>query len=377
MPVDHDSCELLRAIVRAPHDLDAHRIRVLADKVGDWDALLTLAQEHCVLPILFMRLAQMDINVPAAAQQRLRAEYDRNVLHNLTNAAELIEVLNVFEREMIPAMPFKGAVLGASVYHDLTTRTAGDLDLLIYPGDIARSTDILLKRGYELITDTSSDPDCYEYHFERQTDGMVLEIRWMLELTQPRFRRDLGMDWIWPHRRTIMLAGAEVPDMNPEMTLLVLCMHGSKHLWSRLLWIHDVAQLVASSPGLDWSAVIRQAKASGLRRALALGVLLAHRVVGISIPPAILRSFESDATACRLAHYVDENLLDAPGSFPIGRVPYNVQILDFQDRVKLLFSFDFLRPNERDMTALALPKSLHALYYLIRPFRILWDRSAR
>jgi hypothetical protein len=374
MKTDCESCELLRAIVRSPNPAQIHR---LAIKVRDWDSLLKLAQEHRVLAMLFSRLAVMDSAVPPIVQERLRAEYDRNLFHNLANAVELIAVLKAFEREMIPAMPFKGVVLGASIYHDLTTRPAGDLDVLIDVRHRTLATTIIMARGYEPTTALHADRTLavQEYHFERPTDGMVLELRW--RLTQPRFRRDLGMDWVWPRRRIAMLAGAEVPDMSPELTLLMLCMHASKHVWSRLIWICDVAQLLASSPDLDWNEVTREAKKSGLRRTLALGVLLAHRVGGASVPPAVLWGFESDRTASNLAQHIQENLFDAPGSTPSGSIPYNIQLLDFRDRLRVLLSLDFLRPNERDRAALPLPKSLHALYYLIRPFRIFGDRSAR
>jgi hypothetical protein len=382
MPADHDSFELLRAITRQPTDATAQQIRQHAEKVSDWDSLLSLAQEHRVLPLLFSRLADMSPAVPPLTQERLQAEYHRNVFHCLANAAELIDVLKAFNQEMIPAMPFKGIVLGSSIYGSLTARSAGDVDVLIHYKHLVRATTVLLKRGYELKTPTREDGtpailDYFEYHFERQTDGMVLELRWMLELTQPRFRRNLGMDWVWPRRRTAMLAGAEVPDMSPEITLLVLCMHGSKHVWSRLIWICDVAQLLRASPGLDWKEVIHEAKQLGLWRSLAVGVLLAHRIADGAVPQAVLRRFESDATASNLAHYLEENLFDAPGSPPPGRVPYNMQLLDFSDRARLFLSLDFLRPNERDEAVISLPKSLHALYYLIRPLRMLWDRSAR
>ena len=174
-----------------------------------------------------------------------------------------------------------------------------------------------------------------------------------------------------------MIAGTEVPDMNSEIKLLMLCMHGSRHIWSRLIWICDVVQLVNASPDLDWQEVIEEAKRSGLWRALALGILLAHRVAGATVPQAALRRFESDTTARRLAQLIQDNLFDAPCSLPTGRMPYNVQLLGFDDRLKMLFSPDFLQPNVRDRAAITLPKSLYALYYLIRPFRILWDRSAR
>jgi hypothetical protein len=382
MPADRESFELLRAIVRRPAGAVIQRIDLLAGNVRDWDSLLRLAQDHRVLPMLFSRLAEIGPAVPLAAQEYLRAEYHRNVFHSVANAAELISLLKAFDREAIPAMPFKGVVLGASIYGDLTTRPAGDLDVLIHYRHLVRATAILLDRGLALKTPVRANgmpaaPDYYEYHFERQADGMVIELRWRLELTQPRFRRSLGMDWVWPRRRVVMLAGAEVPNLDPEITLLVLCMHGSKHAWSRLIWICDVAQLLASFPSLDWKEVTHEAKRVGLWRTLALGVLLAHRVAGAEVPQAVLRRFESNATACSLVRHIEENLFDAPGKPPVGRIPYNIQLLGFHDRARLLLSLDFLRPNERDRAALHLPQSLHALYYLVRPVRILLDRSAR
>jgi hypothetical protein len=379
MRADCESCELLRAIARSSNAEQVHR---LAAKLGDWDSLLDLAEEHCVLPMVFLRLADMGPAVPLLVRERVRVEYNRNMFHSMSNAVELIAVLRALEEEMIPALPFKGVVLGASIYHDLTTRPAGDLDLLIHYSDLVRATTVVLKRGYERKTPVRTDgtpaqPGCYEYQFWRQMDGKLLELRWRLELTGSKFKRDLGMDWVWPRRQTTMLAGAEVPDMSPEITLLMLCMHGSKHVWSRLIWICDVAQLLASSPDLDWTEVTYEAKKAGLRRTLALGILLAHRVAGATVPQTVLRRFEADTTACNLAQHIQENLFDAPGSTPLGRMPYGLQLLDFHDRVRWLLSPDLLRPNERDRAAFPLPKSLHALYYLIRPYRIFRDRSAR
>lgn len=382
MPLDNESCELLRAIARQTSD--AEEIHRCALKVRDWDSLLETAQEHRVLSALFLRLADMESAVPTAIQERLRVEYERNVFHNFANAAELIAVLKAFERKMIPVMPFKGVVLGASVYRDFTIRSAGDIDLLIHYRHLMQATALILERGYELRTSVRADgmPDGsegYEYHFERQTDGIVLELCWRLDLTPSRFRRDLDLDWVWPRRQVTMLAGAEVPNLDSETTLLILCMHGSKsiHIWSRLIWICDVAHLLAATPDLKWKETVQEAKESGLWRALALGVLLANRVTDVEVPQDVLESFESDTTALKLVHHIQENLFVAPGSTPMGWVPYNVQLLDFRDRVRLFFSFDFLRPNERDRAVLPLPKPLHALYYLIRPLRILRDRSPR
>jgi hypothetical protein len=381
MPADRESCELLRAIVRRTPDA-ADRIRRRSDAVRNWDSLIPLAQEHGVSPMLFLRLADTGAAVPQAAYERLRADYERNAFHSLANASELIDLLKEFDREAIPVMPFKGVVLAASAYGDLATRPAGDLDLLIDTRHLERAATLLVKRGYELKTPVGADgmPDSeenFEYHFERQADGMVIELRWRFDLTQPRFTRNLGMEWVWPRRRTARLAGAEVPSLDPESTLLVLCMHGSKHAWSRLIWVNDIAQVLNSFPDLDWKELTREARRSGLWRSLALGMLLEHRIADATVPEPALRSFQSDAAASSMAQHFEEVLFDAPGSPPIGREPYNIRLLDFHDRLRLFLSLDFLRPNARDRAAVRLPKSLHALYYLVRPIRLLWDRSAR
>jgi hypothetical protein len=321
--------------------------------------------------------------VPQTVRQRLRAEYERNVFHCLANAAELIEILKAFDRERIPVMPYKGIVLASSVYHDLTARPAGDLDLLIHPKHLSKATALLRQRGYLLFGAAQSDgtpaaSDNHEYIFERpSSDGMLVELRWQLDLIYHRFRRNLGMDWVWKNRRTAVVAGFEVPDMAPETALLVLCMHGSKHVWSRLIWVCDVAQMIAASPALDWEQAIRTAKRSGLWRSFALGVLLAHRIVAAPVPEGVLLRIQSDAGAQKLAMHFEEHLLDQPGIGPSGLVPYNIQMLDLSDRFSFHFLMDFLRPNEKDRAAFPLPKQLHALHYLLRPFRVLFGPSPK
>jgi hypothetical protein len=251
--------------------------------------------------------------------------------------------------------------------------------------DVLRAAAVLVERGYEFCPQTQMRPDatwpppdrCGEYHLERRTDGMIIELHWGLGFAERHFRCNLGMDWIWPRRQIALVAGAEVPNMSPEITLLVLCMHGSKHVWGRLIWICDVAQLLDSVPDLDWQEVIREAKRTGLTRTLALGVLLAHRVAEAPVPSAALRSFESDSTASYLAKHVEENLFDSPGTKPATRLPYSVQLLGFRDRISFFLSPSFLRLTDRDHAAVHLPKLLHPLYYLLRPFRILWDKSPR
>lgn len=380
--LDHDTGNLLRAVVQPHSAAGAKTIAKLATQITSWDVAIEAARYHGILPMLYTELAAIEASVPPRALDLARSEFERNAFHSFANASELLQVLSVFELAGIPAMPFKGVLLGASAYGDMTARTAGDLDVLIYYHDLLSATRILQDRGYEVITEVREDgspktDNYFEYHLERAADGMVLELRWRLELTQPRYKHNLGMDWVWNARRTFRLAGAEVPNFDPVSELLMLCMHGSKHAWSRLIWICDVAKVVESEPELDWDLARREANRVGLWRCLALGAMLAQRVAGAKVPPAVLRQFERDRTARRLAEFLDENVLVEPGATPPGRIPYNIQLLGFWDRMGVIFSPEFLRPNAQDRALVKLPKALESLYYVIRPFRFLIDRSAR
>jgi hypothetical protein len=382
MLVDPHARALLTAIVQVPVTHEQQDIASLARAIADWDTLIDFAREHRILPLLLSRINGMDASIPREAQERLRSEYDRNAFHTLANAAELVRLLRAFEQQNIPAMPFKGVVLAASFYPSLTMRSAGDLDFLIFYRDLAPATSMLIAKGYELKTEVREDgspanPDYYEFHFERSSDGMVVELRWRLELIQPRFRRDLGMEWTWPRRRTVSVAGAEAPNLDPVSNLLILCMHGTKHLWSRMIWVCDIARLVAAHPELDWKEVTQEAKQRGLWRALALGVLLAQRICGTAIPEAPLEQFASDRAVHELAEYFRRNMFEESGRMPPTRIPYNLRILDSGDRIRWLLTMEFLRPNERDLAVVRLPNVLYPLYFLVRPFRVLFDRSAR
>src|SRR6478736_6608807 len=140
MSPDRESCELLREIVRPETQMSVDRIAGILPTIQNWDVLLTTARSHGVLPLLYLRLANQHAEIPPSSFERMQSDYNRNVLHSLTNAAELISVLKDLSEKNIPAMPFKGVVLSATAYRDLTARPAGDLDVLIFYRDLIPDT---------------------------------------------------------------------------------------------------------------------------------------------------------------------------------------------------------------------------------------------
>jgi hypothetical protein len=378
--VTPDEAALLLALVR-PQD-DAQRIRGLVLRIKKIDRLIELARKHGVLPLLCSQLCEVDIALPSELLSRLRYEYRTNLAQNLAAVSELVTLLADFTQSGISALPFKGVALAQSIYGKVGLRPAGDLDLLIHRKNVPRATEILIHHGYELQTVVQEngspvDVQTYEYHFERPSDGMIVELRW--RLTQPHFHADLGMDWLWPRRRSLTLLGAEVPAMSPEDTLIVLCLHGSKHGWSRLIWLRDVAQSLACHPDLDWNSTVRDAHRFGLSGTLALGVSLSVQIAGMQVPERTRRYLQRRPRMRKLAEHLNRNLFDDLKRVPIARVPYHAQLLGFRDRLRWRWGLRPWRPNQRDRHAMQFPPALNFLYYFLRPLRLArdyWQRDS-
>ena len=384
MKVDPNSSALLLAVARHSLQRDPDSIRNKAKVVSDWPAFVAMARAHRMAPMAYRSLEEAQAAVPSATHEQLAATYERNLCQSMVAASELLAVLAAFEHEQIRTMPFKGIVLAASTYPDTGMRACGDLDLLIYRHDLDRAKAILRERGFRPVSAefrghpvAESETNLnHEDTLLRPHDGMIIELRWKLNFIYGRYGRDLGLDWAWQGRRTVQLNGAAVPGMSPEKNLLMLCMHASRHIWSRLLWICDIAHLIASSPDLDWDSVESQARVLGLWKPLALGVLLAHRLVGCPLDRPLLVSLQQDRTVLRLVQHFEKHVLTMPGVGPAGRLPYNFLLLDIRDRMRVLFTPSIFKPNELDRAALKflVPQPL---YYLVRPFRVLLDRSSR
>ena len=93
---------------------EAIRIKNLVSKNMDWAYLVRTARTHGVMPLLYRTLnSTCSAAVPTQTLAELREHFYRNTGRNLFLAKELLKLLNLFEVHAIPAIPYKGPVLGA------------------------------------------------------------------------------------------------------------------------------------------------------------------------------------------------------------------------------------------------------------------------
>lgn len=365
------------------------RVGVLLEGPMDWDGLMRAAYGHGVAPLVYSRLHDtFPEAVPPGVMDRLRDHFGAARLRNLYLSGELLKLLGLLERNGVPALPYKGPVVAAAAYGDLSLREFGDLDVLIRRRDVPRAKEALATLGYRPQPPLAAAQEAALLRFERQyplarEDGTVVELHWTVAPAAYSFVLD--SEEMWGRIVPAPVGGGSVRTLSLEDTILVLCVHGTAHLWERLCWIRDVAGLLVRPPGPDHELLLARARASNAKRPLLLGLFLAADLLGAELPENVRRAANADGTARALAARVHEHLhqhLLAPApreGDPDGpeRRAFQASALErYRDRLRYRVR-GIMVPGPADWEAVPLPEKLVPLYHLLRPVRLAAQQGFR
>jgi hypothetical protein len=362
-----------------PHPVP-DRLGELLEKSPDWPRLIALAEEQGLLPLLAKRLGGVGEGrggtqhefVPSEIRQQLRDAARAQTLFTLSLTAELFRVLDRFATLGIGVLLTKGPVLSARCYGDPGLRQYTDLDLVLRDADIARATDAMMALNYEprvplKAIQTGKVPG--EYVFSQRGTRLLVELH-----TERTFRyhpRPLSVKNLFERRALVRFDGHDVPALSTEDELLLICIHGAKHFWERLMWIADVAALV-SRQSVDWDRAMSAAREVQAKRMLRVGLLLATNVTGARLPAKVLEELLRDARAVPLAEQIARRLpiVDAEPFGLFGRALFRIRMRGgFPPGVAYLLRLS-LSPTEEDWVAGAEEKRPRALDAISRPFRL-------
>ena len=374
MRPEHD---LLLSCVRAAFPNDRTDPPPALPETVDWNRFIGLSEWHNVAPLVYRALpAACPGAIPPAALNRLRSFCHNNTARALFLASELSRILSALESCGIPAYPFKGPALSVMLYGDPGRRQSRDLDILVPKERVRRAIDCLDSLGYGAKTSLAGNRLAahrrteYELQFFRRDGKLTVELQWAVV---PGF---FGFDHerlgIWSSLEPRLWNGHAFPVLPPEETLLMLCVHGAKHLWCKLGWVCDVAGFLAGAEPPDFHRAFELAGRCGATRLLSLALLLAKHLAGASLPENVSARIDGDLMVRCLAR----KALDV-----VAKTPVNPDV----DPSRYLFYFkakdcrlDQLIFAARLMATLgagewnpsALPEVLSPLYYLFRPLHM-------
>jgi len=342
----------------------------------DWTEFLSLAEHHGVLPLAARNLIDHARDLPPEIERALRSSYETNLRRSLWFTAELARIMLHFERAQLTALPYKGPSLAQSLYSDPGLRSFSDLDFLICPADFERAKQALVALNYHPSIDLTPPVERlwlrtgYERSFNGPAGKHLVELQWAL---LPRFYAvDMRLDDLLARAGRTVIGEREMPSLSPEDSLLALCLHAAKHLWSRLIWLSDITESLRTQL-IDYSLVTARAHELGIARILGVSFWLAKNVLHAQIPQPAETMIASNSSVPHLGKNFAERMARG-ATYDFESTEYFRLILKMRerrsDRWRYLWRLVWT-PSVGDVAAVNLHEALFPLYRIVRMGRLL------
>lgn len=347
----------------------------------DWNLFEQIITTHQVRPLIYKVLSANNACIDHIFIETLRKKCFRIATQNLHKLEELVHVNKLFKKYGIKSVPYKGVILGQALFGDFVSRETVDIDFLMDEVYFSIARKILVEEGY---TTRYYNPDfekqflrtSHELQFSKVTSKgeIKIEIHWAVTnnmMNIPLPNADILCDL-----QTISLLGEDIDILNLENHLLVLLVHhGVNDIWRILKHTIDIGIFLEKyDSATDWNTFRDATIKYKIRHTTEIGFLIAHKLFGIAIPASYLTKATDHGK-------IIDNLLSFPS---IKKRKLNLENLEqqlflrdsFTDKLRMLLSYirTGITPNVRDMEAFPVAKKWYILYYLIKPYRILFRR---
>lgn len=343
---------------------------------NDWPRLADLADAHGLSVRLGGLLQRYQDQVPAELLEALARETAANARRNLEFTQRLLRIVNALAEVGVPALAYKGPVLAEMLYGSQPLREFRDVDVLIRPEDWPSAKQRMIALG---LTPNQSFTVGQEAAYVRSNNEMAfdgwgarnwLEIEWAIV---PRyFSVEMRVEDLLARSVEFSLAGAMVRTLCAEDTLLALAVHGSKHGWSRLCWVADIADLLRVRE-LDWDVVLREAERLGVMRMVRVALRLAAQVNPGMRADLPLNTIAEQQAVDGLAGEFWRALQYEPQRYTQESWRYFLMMPRLRERGgdRLRFVWRLLAtPETGEWKLVSLPDSLYGLYYPLRGLRL-------
>ena len=222
-------------------------------------------------------------------EKAIREAFTRHTTTRFVMARRLRELLGVLAAAGVDARPYKGPELAKRLYGNFAMRQFGDLDIIVRPRQAGDAFRALSDAGLRPLDRHAPQWDTFmrghrlhDYPMRDSETATLIELHWVLAGYLDNI--DGSVEWFLDGADEAEFLGARVKVLPAEQLVLALAIHGTRHMWRRLAWLADLAELIRASPHIDWNIVRGRAQRIGMGTALHIAVDLAHHWFGSPRP---------------------------------------------------------------------------------------------
>ena len=375
--------ELLVLIAHLENDPDGqNRLLEMLQKGINWEYLLSLAEYHGMMPLLFLALKDLDQGmIPQSTMSALKTFYFDNTKRNLFLLSQMLTLVKELDAINISAIPFKGPALSKYLFDSYSIRQAGDLDFLVKPKDVRKIIEHLEAKEFKPY---------YPLSKNQQIALVNISIENHLVLVHPEGKAFIEIHWnfynsdlvnkktntlIWGHLEPVIINDVVLKMLKPEAVLLYLCFHIYKHNWERLFWIWEIDRFINSGIQLDWNWILEHSRFFGESNVLLLSLFVTNQLLGTRLPNEIehlvLENNQIKKLFDQIVFEPKRNELKVDHKFDTLNPKSRFKVkMSYKNRLKQFLHFAFT-PNFFDISSFNLPTQIHFLYFVIRPYRVI------
>ena len=326
--------------------------------------LYELIQRHRILPIVSIFILKSSFFTDLF-KSKIRNDLKQNQINAIISSRFEKSYEEFLKDTKCFGFPFKGVSLAKKYYGDIGMRQVYDVDLYIEPKAFDSAYKWLLSYGFKDLIAFDDFTQFQKKYFqnaghdlsfvnENQNFPGLVELHWSM-------REGLGGFRLQPKKNL---------DLVDEF--LYLSVHGSEHAWFRLKWIFDIIQILDHNE-YDWKKVLNRAVELNCLNHLIITFLLLNDLYQIDIPPEIKFHLNKARYKLHLRFTKEAIFSDVPyRSYKIGQVKHLLFLLSLNN---FKISRSFLLKNissHNDWRVLRFPDTLFFLYYVLRPFFLLY-----
>ena len=345
------------------------------NKLINENELLKLISRHKLIGYIYNTLST---NVSVETKEQLKNQYEQHSRHTLTFVRQLILASQKLEKWNLPYIAFKGPVLSQMLYGDPLVKHSVDLDFWVPLEHIEKCHEALSEAGFirvnPRLTLTPKQKEknytiSHHYAYVHKDEKVVIELHW--NITNPFSLLPLSFKDAYHSSIKVDLNNHKINTLSYEHYLLYLAVHGSVHKWARLTWLKDFSSLLEQANDQQQKEVFRLAGRLKLTKPVNQAFLLASAFFDVNVDDSLLKNEDFRNS---LFYKTPLKSMTKRGSrLNLEKIPllfYKWHIRDsWRYRLSLLFR---LRTHFTDWETISLPDNLFFLYYLLRPFLLIF-----